>query len=136
MSTNQSEKDVKLAEIYAAHKLMTDFVKENASGVANAICNLVPFLCEECNLSGLKSSLNVVNITFATVALNVIKSRNEIDDDTALCLPVDATEMQNALYDLSRFLKKFSSLASLIERNGEMPAFKMSINCYDQVDSV
>ena len=137
MSTNLSEKDAKtLAEIRAAHQLMTDFVKENASGVASAICDLVPFLCSECNMSMLKSSLNVVNITFATVALNVIKSRNEIDDDTALCLPADAMEMQNALYDLSRFLKKFSSLASLIERNGEMPAFKMSISCYDQVDSV
>ena len=38
MSTNQSEKDAKtLAEIRAAHQLMTDFVKENASGVASAV---------------------------------------------------------------------------------------------------
>ena len=89
-------------------------------------------------MSELKSSLNVVNITFATVALDVIRVRNEQENGNGmtLCLPVDAMEMQNALYDLSRFMKMFEPLASYIERNGEMPAFKMSISCYDQVDSV
>ena len=81
MSTNLSEKNDQLfAEMRAANQLMTDFVKENASEVAGAISQLVPFICEQCNLSGLQHSLNVVNMTFASVALDVIKSRNKTVD--------------------------------------------------------
>lgn len=128
----------KLAEKNAAHQLMIELVKENASEVANAISMLTPFLCGECNLSELKSALNVVNITFATVALDVIESRNENNETEhiPLCLPVDAMEMQNALYTLSRFLKKFAPLANFMEQNKDMPAFKLSISSYDQVDSI
>ena len=53
-----------------------------------------------------------------------------------MCLPVDALEMQNTLYDLSRFLKMFSPLGYLMEKNENMPAFRMSISAYDKVDSV
>ena len=89
-------------------------------------------------MSELKSSLNIVNITFATVALDVIRVRNEQENGNGmtLCLPVDAMEMQNALYDLSRFLKKFNRLGSLLERNEEMPAFRMAISNDDDVDSI
>ena len=137
MSTNLSEKSEQLfAEMRAANQLMTDFVQEHASEVAGAISQLVPFICEQCNLSGLQHSLNVVNMTFASVALDVIKSRNKIDDDTALCLPVDATEMQFALYNLSRFLKSFESICNLIERNHKTPAFKLSRNCFNKEESI
>ena len=139
MSTNLTkEEKLKIAERSAAHQLMTDFVRENASDVARTISDLVPFLCGECNMSELKSSLNIVNITFATVALDVIRVRNEQGNGNGmtLCLPVDAMEMQNALYDLSRFMKMFEPLASYIERNEDMPAFRMSMSCFDQVDSV
>lgn len=139
MEKNQekTKMDTILAERMAAHQLMTQFVKDNASEVAHAISELVPFICGEANLSSLKSDLNTVNITFATVALDVIRSRNNEDrEGIPLCLPVDALEMQNALYELSRFFKMFAPMAALFELNKDMPAFKMSISCFDTVDSL
>jgi hypothetical protein len=53
-----------------------------------------------------------------------------------MCLPCDATAMDNALYDLSRFMKKFNRLGSLLERNEEMPAFRMAIANDNDVDSI
>jgi hypothetical protein len=53
-----------------------------------------------------------------------------------MCLPCDATAMDNALYDLSRFMRKFNRLGSLLERNEEMPAFRMAISNDDDVDSI
>ena len=139
MEKNQekTKMDTILAERMAAHQLMTQFVKDNASEVAHAISELVPFICGEANLSSLKSDLNTVNITFATVALDVIRSRNNEDrEGVPLCLPADALEMQNALYELSRFFKMFAPMADLFELNKDMPAFKMSISCFDTVDSL
>ena len=139
MEKNQekTKMDTILAERMAAHQLMTQFVKDNASEVAHAISELVPFICGEADLSSLKSDLNTVNITFATVALDVIRSRNNEDrEGIPLCLPVDALEMQNALYELSRFFKMFAPMANLFEQNKDMPAFKMSISCFDTVDSL
>lgn len=129
-------KDPKYANRIAAHQLMTQWVKDNAEDVAHAISELAPFICGECTLSGMKNLLNTVNVTFATVALEVIRARNEHGDDNTMCLPVDALEMQNTLYDLSRFLKMFSPLGYLMEKNENMPAFRMSISAYDKVDSV
>ena len=139
MEKNQekTKMDTILAERMAANQLMTQFVKDNASEVAHAISELVPFICGEADLSSLKSDLNTVNITFATVALDVIRSRNNEDrEGIPLCLPVDALEMQNALYELSRFFKMFAPMAALFEQNKDMPAFKMSISCFDTVDSL
>ena len=118
--------------------LMEQWVRENVREISFALSDIVPFICGECNLSNLKDSLNTVNLTFASVALNVIKQRNEAEGDTytPMCLPCDATEMNNALYDLSRFLKKFKRLGSLLERNEEMPAFRMAISNDDDVDSI
>ena len=69
-----------------------------------------------------------------------IKQRNEAEADgnkhMPMCLPCDATAMDNALYDLSRFMKKFNRLGSLLERNEKMPAFRMKISNDDDVDSI
>lgn len=136
MSNEDLTKDTAYANRIAAHQLMTQWVKENADDVAHAISTLTPFICGQCTISGMKELLNTVNITFATVALEVIRSRNENGDEDTKCLPVDALEMQNTLYDLSRFLKMFSPLGYLMEKNEDMPAFRMSISAYDEVDSV
>lgn len=134
-------KDTEYAKRIASHQLMTQFVKDNAEDVANSICELAPFLCGECSISDLQESLNTVNVTFATVALDVINSRNVQNDPESQsrnprCLPVDAIEMQNALCNFSRFMRSFAAMASLIERNEKMPAFRMSISAYDKVDSL
>jgi hypothetical protein len=140
MSNEELLKDPDCANRIAAHQLMTQWVKDNANEVASVIGELVPFICGECDYAGLQKALNTVNITFATVALEVVKQRNDSEEEgykrTPLCLPADAMEMQCSLYDLSRFLKKFGPLASLMKRNEEMPSFRMSITAYDQVDSI
>ena len=129
-----------IAERSAARMLMEQWVKENVSEMAHALMELCPFICSECTRKGLQEALNTVNITFATVALEVVKQRNESEAEgnkrMPLCLPADAIEMQNALYDFSRFMKKFAGMAHLMEHNEEMPAFRMSITAYDQVDSI
>lgn len=103
MSTDLTkEEKLEIAQREAAHQLMTKFVTENAAEVAHVLETLVPFINGESSLSDLRSDMNTVNITFATVALDVIKSRNESDGKgvNPLSLPVDARQMQNALYDL------------------------------------
>jgi len=128
----------RMADNQATAMLMEQWVRDNVKEIAFAISDIVPFICGECNLSDLKDRLNIVNVTFASVALNVIKQRNESEDNMhmPLCLPADATEMDNALYDLSRFMKKFNRLGSLLERNEEMPAFRMAIANDNDVDSI
>ena len=136
MNNEELLKDPAYANRIAAHQLMTQWVRDNADDVAHAISELAPFICGQCTVSGMKELLNTVNITFASVALEVIRSRNENGDDDTKCLPVDALEMQNTLYELSRFLKMFKPLGYLMEKNKNMPAFRMSITAYDKVDSV
>ena len=134
------EPQKEIAERHAAFMLMEQWVKDNVEALASVLLDLIPFICGECGRSALKDHLNTVNITFASIALNVIKQRNESeaagDKCTPLCLPADATEMDDALYNLSRFLKKFNSLGLLLESNEEMPAFRMAISMFDEVDSV
>ena len=130
----------RMADNQATAMLMEQWVRDNVKEIAFALSDIVPFICGECNLSNLKDMLNTVNVTFASVALNVIKQRNQTEEEgnkhTPMCLPSDATEMDNALYDLSRFMKKFNRLGSLLERNEEMPAFRMAIANDNDVDSI
>ena len=130
----------RMADNQATAMLMEQWVRDNVKEVAFALSDIVPFICGECNLSDLKDRMNTVNVTFASVALNVIKQRNEAEEEgnkhTPMCLPCDATAMNNALYDLSRFLKKFKRLGSLLERNETMPAFRMAIANDNDVDSI
>ena len=128
----------RMADNQATAMLMEQWVRDNVKEIAFALSDIVPFICGECDLSDLKDRMNTVNVTFASVALNVIKQRNESDENKhmPMCLPCDATEMDNALYDLSRFMKKFNRLGSLLERNEEMPAFRMAIANDNNVDSI
>ena len=128
----------RMADNQATAMLMEQWVRDNVKEIAFALLDIVPFICGECDLSDLKDRMNTVNVTFASVALNVIKQRNESDENKhmPMCLPCDATEMDNALYDLSRFMKKFNRLGSLLERNEEMPAFRMAIANDNDVDSI
>jgi hypothetical protein len=108
--------------------------------VAHSISELTSYICGENNLASMQRSLNTINVTFATIALEVVKQRNESEAEgnkrMPLCLPADAIEMQNALYDFSRFMKRFAAMAHMIELNENMPAFRMSVTAYDEVDSI
>ena len=140
MCNEELLKNPEYANRIAAHQLMTQWVKNNANEVASVIGELVPFICGECDYAGLQKALNTVNITFATVALEVVKQRNdssvEENKRAPLCLPADAMEMQSALYNLSRFMKKFNPLGLLLERNEKMPAFRKAIANDNDVDSI
>jgi hypothetical protein len=139
-SSLSHETQERVADKQETAMLMEQWVRDNAKEVAFALSDLVPFICEEGNLSDLKDWMNTVNVTFASVALNVIKQRNkaaaEGNNHTPICLPCDATAMDMALYNLSRFMKKFNRLGSLLERNEETPAFRMAIINDDDVDSM
>lgn len=139
-STSSPEQLKRMADSQATAMLMEQWVRDNVKEIAYALSDLVPFICGECNLSNLKDMLNTVNVTFASVALNVIKQRNEAEAEgnkhIPMCLPCDATAMDNALYDLSRFMKKFNRLGSLLERNETMPAFRMAVDNDNDVDSI
>ena len=140
MSNEDLLKDPKYANRIAAHQLMTQWVKDNANDVAHSISELTSYICGENNLASMQRSLNTINVTFATIALEVVKQRNESEAEgnkrMPLCLPADAIEMQNALYDFSRFMKRFAAMAHMIELNENMPAFRMSVTAYDEVDSI
>lgn len=129
-----------MAERQAVCMLMKQWVSENIDDVTSVLLDIVPFICGECNTDDLQKDLNVVNITFANIALDVIRTRNEQEAEgykrEPLSLPADAMEMQNALYDLSRFFKKFNRLGCLLKHNSDMPAFRMAISTFDQVDSM
>jgi hypothetical protein len=137
-STLSPEQLKRMADNQATAMLMEQWVRDNVKEIAFALLDIVPFICGECNLSDLKDRMNTVNVTFASVALNVIKQRNQADENKhmPMCLPCDATAMDNALYDLSRFMRKFNRLGSLLERNEKMPAFRMAISNDDDVDSI
>ena len=140
MSNEDLMKDPAYANRIAAHQLMTQWVKDNASEVASCFSEVVSYICGENDLASLQRSLNTINVTFATIALEVVKQRNESEAEgnkrMPLCLPADAIEMQNALYDFSRFMKRFAAMAHMIEQNENMPAFRMSVTAYDEVDSL
>lgn len=138
MKKESNEKNQAAADRSAAHQLMTQWVKENTEDVACAISQLVPFICGECDTAELDQAMNVVNMVFANVSLDVIKSRNNAQEGkgTALTLPADAWAMQEAIYKLSRFLKMFRAMGDMLHQNEKLPAFRLSLTAYDEVDSI
>jgi hypothetical protein len=131
--TKEEKREMKMAQLRAAHMLMTEFVKENADDIASIIGELTPFLLCETDLSGIRNYMNVVNATFATVALEVIKGNNvEEPEHETLSLPVDANRMQNSIFTLNRMLDRLSHLFYFIEIHEKVPAFKMCQEAYDK----
>ena len=111
------------AERMAAHKLLVDYIGAHANDIAMCIENIIPFF-QECSMHGLQSAMNTVNVTFASVALNVIRSIGEsTDEDDRLFLPVDADDMKDAIYYLSRIIELLGPLSSLC--GSDDPAIKM-----------
>lgn len=134
MEKNQEKKsqDIVLTERAAAHVLMQNWVRENVDEVAHVLEELIPFMVGECNLADLNKHLNIVNTTFATIALEVIKAGNK--EGCQLCLPVDASQMQEAIFDLTKFIRKLSSLDSMLQINSDNPAFRMCLSAFDEVE--
>lgn len=129
---NQSERS---AERKAARMLMMDFVANNPGEIVDAIEDLIPFLGSICDLSSIKSSMNVVNVTFASVALDVIKSASNGDDGERQLLPVDADQMQFAIYYLERFIRMMEPMDRFIRKNKGTPAFTMYKKAFEKFET-
>lgn len=130
--SNEKNFEKRIAEKSAAHMLMTNWVKENTDRVANVLEDLIPFMIGECELDELNTSLNVVNTTFASIALEVIKASR--DKDNTLCLPMDATQMQNALFNLNKFLRRLERLDLMFQQYKDNPAFKMCQTAFEEAE--
>ena len=134
MKQTSSEKfEADAAQRDAAHMLLVDYIGKNPEQIARAIEKIIPFFYE-CTFSGLQIAMNTVNATIASVALNVIKScATEEDDADKMNLPVDAEEMETAIYYLSRFIKLFGPLAAL-SNDHSIPAMRMCQEAFGKID--
>ena len=112
------------AERQAAQLLMKEYVMNHSSEVASVLSGILPFF-EECSYHGLQSAMNTVNVTFATVALEVIKSSwdNDSESPDRIELPVDASEMQQAIFYLSKIVGMLAHISAFAENND--PAIRM-----------
>ena len=135
MCTNLKNQFERSAEKKAARMLMMDFVVNNPGEVIDAIEGLIPFLGVICDLSSIKSSMNVVNVTFASVALDVIKSATDGMDGERRILPVDADEMQSSLYYLERFIRTMEPMDRFIRNNKNNPAFAMCEKAFEKYET-
>ena len=119
----------------AAHMLLKDFIVNNPNDVVFALREIIPFF-RECSLTGLQSAMNTVNVTFASVALDVIKSADEEEDESKRhYLPVGATDMQSAIYYLTKFVDLLGPLSALIRNNYDNPAIKMCTEAFGKYES-
>lgn len=135
MSTNSKKFDEQQAHQKAARMLMKEFIEEHPTEIQLAMQEVIPYFNFECSMSGLRSSLNVVNVTFATVALDVIKSAvEEEDEEKRHYLPVDASEMRSAIFYLSKAVEAIGPIAALIERHRNDPAFKMTTEAFSKTE--
>ncbi len=133
MSTKDKKFQEEQAKKDAARMLLKNFITNNPTEIQYALEDLIPFFNLECSMSGLHSSLNVVNVTFATVALDVIRSaaEQEIIEERQY-LPVDALEMRSAIFCLSKFIEAIEPVAALIRRHIDDPAFKMVTDAFSK----
>ena len=128
----EKEIQARNAQRNAAHLLMKEYVSNHADYVADILASILPFF-SECTYAGLQSSMNTVNVTFASVALDVIKSTWETEADSIdrLGLPVDANDMKSAIFYLSKIIDKLRMISCMAENHKDDPAIKMCIetNC-------
>ena len=133
--SNKSEKwEADMAQKNAARTLMDAYIAKNPSRVTTAIENIIPFF-SECSLSGLQDAMNTVNVAIASVALKVIEDVAEYGDgDTSerSYLPVDAKEMQSAVYYLTKFIRLLGPLYALCN-DRDVPAIEMTDRAFSEL---
>lgn len=125
--SEKKEWEKKLDKERAAHLLMTEFVKNNADVVANALEPIIG-LWHEVSYESLKNNMGVVSQVFAGIALTLIDHNSNYDPDDAenMELPVGAKTMNNTIDDLSKFIDSTRSLfLFLIDKYDNDPAIRM-----------
>lgn len=131
--SNSKKWDETFAQREAAGMLFCEFVKKNPEAIMCAMQRIIPFFKSDCSISDMRGFLNVVNVTFATVALDVIKSSMlEPDDPQRQLLPVNADDMRTAIFHLTRIMDALEPLAKMIERFGNDPSFKMMSEAFSK----
>lgn len=127
----------KLNERNAAHLLMTEFVKREASEIARALESIVT-LHREVTYESLTENMSVVNQTFASIALTLIDHNAGLDpnDNDNMILPVGAKKMKGTIEDLSKFIKSTRVLLwLLLERFQDDAAVKLASETFWEYDN-
>lgn len=133
--SNKNEKWEKdIAKKNAARELLKSYIVSHPQDVMFAVENLVPFFCD-CSYAGLQDAMNTINVAIASVSLKVIEDIAEYGDgeDTERSfLPVDAKEMQSAVYYLTKFVRLLGPLSHLLS-NKEVPAIDMTDEAFSEL---
>lgn len=81
--------------------------------------------------------MNTVNVTFASIALEVIKSVSKDDDLlNRKYLPVDANQMQSSMYYLSKIIDLMRPVYFFVDKNKDNPAFEMCDKAFSKEELV
>jgi len=127
----------KINERNAAHLLMTEFVKREASEIARALEGIVT-LHDEVTYESLTENMSVVNQTFASIALTLIDHNAGLDpnDNDNMILPVGAKKMKGTIEDLSKFIKSTRVLLwMLFEKFQDDSAVKLARDTFWEYDN-
>lgn len=130
MTNKEWEK--KMNERNAAHLLMTEFVKREASEIARAFESIVP-LQYEVSYESLERSMSVVNQTFASVALKLIDHNSYLEpsDPNNIELPVGAKTMNDTIEEMSKFIHSVRILLFMLQdKFGDDPAIKLAYETF------
>jgi len=134
MSNKQEKWEADMAEKNAARTLLKEYIASHPQDIMFAIEELIPFF-SECSLSGLQDAMNTVNVAIASVALKVIEDVAEYGDGESSersYLPVDAKEMQSAVYYLTKFIRLLGPLSNLCS-NDKVPAIEMTDRAFSKL---
>ena len=125
---NKDEKwEADIAQKNAARALLKQYIVEHPEDIMFAIEELIPFF-SSCSYSGLQDAMNTVNVAIASISLKVIEDIAEYGDEDnseRSFLPVDARQMQSAVYYLTKFIRLLGPLSHLC-RNDKVPAIEMT----------
>ena len=124
---NNEKREAGIAKKNAARTLLKQYIAEHPSDIMFAIEELIPFF-SECSYSGLQDAMNTVNVAIASISLKVIEDIAEHGDEEISersYLPVDAKEMQSAVYYLTKFIRLLGPLSHLCG-NEKVPAIEMT----------
>jgi len=134
MSNKKEKWEADMAEKNAARTLLKEYISSHPQDIMFAIEELIPFF-SECSLAGLQDAMNTVNVAIASVALKVIEDVAEYGDEDSSdrsYLPVDAKELQSAVYYLTKFIRLLGPLSNLCS-NDKVPAIEMTDRAFSKL---
>ena len=122
-----------IAQKKPATSLVKQSIAEQPQDIMFAIEELIPFF-SECSLSGLQTAMNTVNVAIASISLKVIEDIAEYgeEDSNRTFLPVDAKEMQSAVFYLTKFVRLLGPLSALCS-NHKIPAIDMTDKAFSEL---